>query len=422
LRVRDEIVDWITWFVERTLFEGAVARAVIGVLRTRHHKLRGGEVGLRLGLNWDMVVRRGPGGLVITIESVVSFHSPLTKRMNWRGGIVIPGDYGEASEKLPIIGGGSTRQTKYYQQTWKRGEELKEILGHAGYWSKIQIFDMTDTANWPGNPGSCLKLAQGTDEDTRSGRDVWGLRLQVKCTATWQAYDSETATGINPQPTRTKLFVFVTRLKQSSDTIDKVWPEANELIDQAIGTEMPISMKNPRGEILAWGIMQADPEYYAEAHTALFLDGEPTGEFHQRRIWNTHSTELDFDISLKGSKFHYESLAAGPPVENDISVNVVRVNVGDITELTSGTCFSAKRCFSWSQAPPKRLWQAQGTKRGRDPFDRPDLDLPEKMVVIGMGAEDEGGMPELAEAAEAWEFAGLEGFAEAQEPAGKRAK
>lgn len=307
---------------------------------------------------------------------------------------MIPKDYGADSEKNPIIGGGSTHLTKYYQQTWKRGEELKEVKGTVGRWSGVQIFSLTDTVNWPGNVNSCLKLGQGTDSDERAGKDVWGLRLQLKCEATWQETTLAVSGAIQEQWTTEKILILVAKVKKPAQTTEDAWPPANGLIDQTWDVEMPMSKKAVNVEILAWGIMQPDKAHYnehvvPETTTSTITTVEPTlgtttggGTYRTDRVWAEHKTYLDFDIDLKGSLFRYGSAVDTYPRRNDIQLLPVKINAGAAVALKStGDCLDVQRVYSWSQEPPKRLWttDAERFKRvGNAGFIDPDIEGGEK--------------------------------------------
>lgn len=353
--------------------------------------------------------------------------------MNWRGGVVVPGDYGEAEEKLPIIGGGSTRQTKYYQQTWKRGEELKEFRSFFNL-NDAEIYNINDTsgAAWPPQDRKLLNVAQGTADYQRSGKEIWGLRLQVKVSVTWAEWSDNTVVGLNTRPTKQKLLVALIRFKHS-DAVGSgpKWPAAGELFDQNWQSNMPVSYKNPKAEILAWGNLTPDDYFYSEATTNIEVEGIPTADWRQTRKWAQHTTYLDFDISLRGSKFKYPTATAAPPVQNDINLAVWIAEQGDIKMLgfASGDAVNGRYVFSWSQKPPKRLWNAdsgvfQRAQRGRDWYDQDRPDMRKKAREI---LWEEGAIPELIEALEedmamepAYKRAHVDYSAEAMEPAGKK--
>ena len=258
-----------------------------------------------------------------------------------------------------------------------------------------QIFDLTDTTNWPPHYYRPLAVIQGTAPQQRGGKAVWGLRLQVKVSASWPEYTKMVGSGIKllPRYKARKLMVFVYRAKRGGESHDgsatggkggKDWPPANSLFKQNVMTEMPLSAKTPKGEVIAWDILEADEKYYrsilvpqlitvgvAEPAGATLTDMNTLiGSYEQ---WDAHTTETWFDIDLRGSKIEYN--VGGVNTTNmDLQVAAVWVTDGDIEiKPTDGLRFDS--VFTWQQAPPKRLWSTRNyvdvtrernPRRGRD--------------------------------------------------------
>jgi hypothetical protein len=276
--------------------------------------------------------------------------------MEWRDGYVIPGDYASANEKYPIVGGGSTKLTKYYQQTAKRGDELKETHVQSLNLGTADIWDMTDTGNWPGNWATCMAVTQGPEYYQRTSVNTWGLRLQIKVRANWANKTASGGTTIFPPMQSKKIFVHVVRLTLPSAGGQK-FPDANQLIDQTYMTPLPISKKSPKAEILAWAILEGDRSYYKEVVDPVTLDGTPTGAYITEQRWGAHTTEVDFDIDLKGSLFKWRKGNFSNTVNQDIVIHAVWADstAGNLDILAAGG-LTADSWFSWSETPPNRLW------------------------------------------------------------------
>lgn len=329
--------------------------------------------------------------------------------MNWRGGIVLPGDYGEQHEALPIVGGGSTRQTLYYQQTWKRGEELKERQPTGAVWLTTQIYNTNDSVNWPPKAKSVIELQQGNSASRRAGKSVWGQRIQVDVHVHWATYE-DTAVGAYPQgrPTVEKVFAALVRVKKSDGTGDpfagvpKGWPRHGDVFGQG-NTEMPMSKKNADIEILAWKLIEPEEKQYRDyiypdTYTTAVAVPPPDDrtypyQLNHYRRWEGHSVWTRFDISLKGSKFKYRAETDNNPIGNDIQLAIWKIHGGADVALANGAVF-AEWVFSYSQEPPKRLWtpQAAGRRRGREDADDYEWE--------GKRAREEDMMEVLADALE----------------------
>lgn len=278
--------------------------------------------------------------------------------MKWRRADIRPGNFGEESAIEPLVGGGSTHVTRYYQRSLASGDYRKTQLNSNFLFPATGLeYPQVGNAGIMHLSGVRGKLSGGQ----RDGNQIHPERLQVAIKTTWPAYLNPGSAG--PVPTKSPWTTDVTYMIlrwAGGGTPDQV--DIANMFEPAEG-KYPMSNISERGELIAWQCVKYDrsviesynwqPEFAAEEWTIVSTHQAPM-----------HVQWCHFDIELSGH-WKFKSATNDQPVRNSLwliywtsnsTVPTTNAQIFPIpgVDPDAATCFSM---ITYSEEPAKRLWK-----------------------------------------------------------------